>query len=299
MHEHPKNSKKVVGAIIFNLAISITAYIGGVVSGSLALISEAGHNLTDVLALGIGYVGERLGERPSNKRHSFGYKRAEVLAALINAIALIVIAILVIVEAVNRWAAQAPVGLTALFIFGAVGLIGNIASILLLHEDAEKTLNRKAMYLHLFYDVLSSAAVILTGFVIWLTGTYYIDLVVSIGISGFMLWNSITLLRNVIHLIMQGVPDGVDMDAIRKDILSIPAVNDVHTLHVWGINSEENVLSCHLCTKSEDTDQVINQINALMKEKHDIIHTTIQVERRALCKNSDEDYGTKHAAQHG
>jgi len=285
MHDHPKNSKKVIGAIIFNLAISITAYVGGIVSGSLALISEAGHNLTDVLALGIGYAGERLGERPSNKKHSFGYKRAEVLAALINAIALIVIAIFIIVEAVHRWSAQTPVGLTMLFIFGAVGLVGNVASIWLLHEDAEKTLNRKAMYLHLFYDVLSSIAVIISGIVIWLTGTYYIDLIVSIAISAFMLWNSLTLLRTVTHLIMQGVPDGVDMDAIRADILSIPHVNDVHTLHVWGINSEENILSCHLCTQSKDTDAIIKDVNALMKKKHGIAHTTIQVERQALCKD--------------
>jgi len=298
MHDHPKNSKKVIGAIIFNLAISITAYVGGIVSGSLALISEAGHNLTDVLALGIGYAGERLGERPSNKKHSFGYKRAEVLAALINAIALIVIAIFIIVEAVHRWSAQTPVGLTMLFIFGAVGLIGNVASIWLLNEDAEKTLNRKAMYLHLFYDVLSSVAVIISGIVIWLTGTYYVDLIVSIGISAFMLWNSLTLLRNVTHLIMQGVPDGVDMDAIRDDILSVPRVNDVHTLHVWGINSEENVLSCHLCTQSKDTDSVIKEVNALMKKKHGITHTTIQVEQQALCKDKEKDHAVAHKQQH-
>jgi len=284
MHEHPKSGKKVLGAIIFNFAITIAEYIGGIASGSLALISDAGHNLTDTLALAIGYVGERLGERPSNKKHSFGFKRAEILAALINAISLILIAVFIIVEAVHRWSIQTSIGLTVLFIVGGIGLLGNIASILLLREDAEKTLNRRAMYLHLLYDALSSVAVILSGIIIWLTGAQYVDLIVSVGIAVFMLWNSTTLLRSVIHIIMQGVPDGVDMDAIRADILSIPHVNDVHTLHIWGINSEENILSCHLCTQSKDTDAVIKEVNARMKKKHGIAHTTIQVERQALCQ---------------
>ena len=286
-HTHNHHGKNIGWAILINIGITIAEVIGGTLSGSLALLSDAGHNLSDVISLGLSFVGEKLSNQKATRRHTFGFKRTEIFTALINSLSLVGIAFFIVMEALKRISAPQQLSLGLMLVVATIGLLGNLFSMVILGKRGSN-LNVKAAYLHLFYDALSSVAVIVSGFLIYLTGWFIVDLVVSLLISGMVLWSGLGVIKRTIHIFMQGVPEGLEFDKILEDILKVPGISSVHGLHIWSINSSDVFLSCHVCIEQtdgkRDTDKIIQDINEMLQQNHRIHHTVIQAENRNLCE---------------
>lgn len=287
MHSHDHQIKRIGWAILINIGITVAEIIGGILSGSLALLSDAGHNLSDVISLGFSFLGEKLSTRKATRRHTFGFKRTEIFTALVNSLSLIGIAFFIAWEALKRISSPPELSLGLMMGIATIGLIGNLLSMAILGKR-ENNLNIKAAYLHLFYDAISSIAVIGSGLFIYVTGWVTADLVVSLLIAGMVFWSGLGMIKRTIHIFMQGVPEHLEFDRVLKDILGISGVQSVHGLHIWSINSNEVFLSCHVCTAQNedrrDTDRIIKEINEMLQEKHHIQHTAIQLENRNLCE---------------
>ena len=284
---HDHNVKNIGWAILINIGITLAEAIGGTLSGSLALLSDAGHNLADVISLGLSFVGEKLSNQKATRRHTFGFKRTEIFTALINSLSLVGIAFFIVMEALKRISSPPELSLGLMLGVATIGLLGNLFSMVILGKK-ESNLNVKAAYLHLFYDAISSVAVIGSGLLIFLTGWVILDLAVSLLIAGLVLWSGLGVIKRTIHIFMQGVPEHLEFDRILQDILGVPGVNSVHGLHIWSIDSSDVFLSCHVCTAESDgkgdTDRIIQNINEMLQQNHRIHHTVIQAETRNLCE---------------
>jgi cobalt-zinc-cadmium efflux system protein len=287
-HTHQFDNKfKLILVIFFNTLITLAEYIGGMLSGSLALISDAGHNLSDVLSLMLGYAGEKVTEIDPNKRYTFGLKRFEVLIALVNALTLVGVGIFIVYEAVSRFNNPVKIDISIMLIVAVIGLLGNIFSIIVLSRSRNSNLNMKAAFLHLLYDAISSAGVIAAGVIIYFTELYWIDLLFSLVIVIMIVWSSKDIIIESLHIFMQGAPVHIDSDEIYRNILDLENVGDVHGLHIWSINSTEIFLSCHILTdqnvKDINTDELIMSVNRMLEEKYGIEHTTLQIETEGIC----------------
>lgn len=286
-HNHNRNAKKILHAILINILFTVAEAIGGFISGSLALLSDAGHNLSDVISLVLSFLGEKISEKKPTPKHTFGLKRTEIFAALINSLSLVGIAFFIIFEALRRISLPPQLSLKLMLVVALIGLAGNLFSMFIL-GNKERNLNLKAAYLHLFYDAISSIAVILSGIVIYFTGWTTLDLIVSLLIAGMILWSGLGIIKKTIHIFMQGVPEHLEFDKILNDVLSVSGVKSVHDLHIWSINSKESFLSCHICLDEsrgeKNTDKIIQYINEILLKKHNINHTVIQTENQDLCE---------------
>jgi cobalt-zinc-cadmium efflux system protein len=284
VHAHNRVSgRKLFWAIVFNLGITLAEVVGGFISGYLALLADAVHNLSDVAALGLAWLGVKGSEKPATKKSTYGYKRVEVMTAFISAVSLVVIAVFILVEAYRRLRHPQPITQPAIFLSVAViGLIGNIVSIYFLHSEKGKSLNMKTAFLHMSYDALSSAVVIIGGVAILLTGWHVIDVILSATIAMMIFWSSYLVIKEAILIFLEAVPQGVDFDAVLKAIMEIPQVRDVHDLHIWSLSSHEIALSCHVAIEEEDFHDgpdIIVAINHMLKERFRIGHPTIQIEQ--------------------
>ena len=288
MHTHNNSGKRIAWVILFNLAIVIAEYIGGMLSGSLALLSDAGHNFSDVLSLNVSYFGERFSHSKATKKHSFGFKRFEVVAAFVNAISLCTIGIIIITEAFGRVISNQEISLGIMLPVAIIGLLGNIFSVILLTKEKGKNLNMKSAYLHLAYDALSSVFVIIAAIVIALMHFVAIDVVMSVVIALMMIWSGFGVLKQALHIFMQGVPESIDFQHVNDDIISIDGISGIHDLHIWSVNSEDIFLSCHACLNEEISKKSINEIiqnaNSVLKEKYGITHSAIQFEYAGICE---------------
>lgn len=282
--------KKFILVILLNSVITAAEYAGGVLSGSLALVSDAGHNLSDVLSLILGYAGEKVSERRPNRRFSFGLKRFEVAAALVNALTLLGIGAYILYEAAVRYLNPVPIDIRVMLPVGLIGLGGNLASILILARDRKSTLNVKAAFLHLLYDTISSIAVIVAGITLLLTGLPVIDLAISVLIVAMMAASSLSIIRDSFRIFLQGAPAGINPDEVYADISQVENVRSVHGLHIWSINSAETFLSCHIIAAETpggcDTDSIIKSVNAMLEKRYGINHTTIQIENSRICSET-------------
>ncbi|NOX71518.1 MAG: cation transporter [Candidatus Micrarchaeota archaeon] len=286
MHKHNLNGKRIGLVLLFNILITLAEYVGGILSGSLALISDAGHNFSDVLALLLGYIGERFSSKKATKRHSFGLKRFEVFTALINALALWAIGAYIIFESVKRFYLPHEIFTSMMLPIAIIGLIGNTLSILVLHKYKKKNLNMKAAYVHMFYDTISSVFVIISGMLIIFTNVVIFDLIASIVIALMIFWSGFDIIRKSVHIFMQGVPEDIDFEKVYNAINNAEGVRSVHNLHIWSIDSNEIFLSCHICMERErksNTDLIIKEINKLLEKEFNITHTTIQTENENMC----------------
>lgn len=291
-HNHKEYSKSLVITILLNLIITIAEYIGGIISGSLGLISDAAHNLSDVLSLILGFFGEKISTKKANKKHSFGLKRFEILTALINGLLLWGIAIFIIIEAFRRFENPVNISIGLMLGIAFIGLFGNLFSVLILNKDKSHSLNMKAAYLHLFYDTLSSVAIIIVGIIIYFTNFIFLDLLISILISIMILFSGFDVIKKSFNIFMQGVPEHLSFDEIHKAILKIKGVKSVHDIHVWAVDSNDVFLSCHVCldknigkSKNSNIDLILHNLNYELKEKFNIDHTTIQTENNQMCRN--------------
>ncbi|GGL64901.1 cation efflux system protein [Pseudomonas brenneri] len=258
----------------------IAEVIGAFVTGSLALLSDAAHMMTDTLALAISLVAIQVAKRAADRKRTFGYARFEILAAAFNALLLFVVAFYILYEAYQRLQAPAEIQSTGMLVIAVLGLIVNLISMRLLSAASDESLNVKGAYLEVWSDMLGSIGVILAAVVIMFTGWAWVDSVVAAAIGFWVLPRTWTLLKESMNVLLQGVPDGIDIDAVEQAICAVPGVKEVHDLHVWALTSGKNVLSTHLVADPAlgSEQQILAQVTELLYEQFDISHVTLQIE---------------------
>lgn len=283
-HHHEVRSNNLLIATVLNIVIAVAEIIGGIVSNSLSLISDALHNVSDATAVFIAWVAHKISKRPSNQKRTFGYKRIEILAALLNAAVLAGISIYLFYEAALRLIEPQPVKGLIMLVVAAIGFIANLVAVLLLHRDAKKNINFKAAYLHLMGDTLSSVAVIFGGILIYYYDLYWVDPVITILIGLYILKETFGVLKQANDILMQGTPSGIDLEMIRTDLEMIPEISNIHHVHAWNLDDQSIHFECHVDLKADaklsDTEKLFRKIEILLSEKHHIAHLTIQFEHQ-------------------
>ena len=284
MHVLPGSSagaSKVLRISLFvTLAYIVLLLIAGIRAHSLALLSEAGHNLSDFLALLLSLVAVYLQSRPPSATKTYGYHRAGVLAALINAASLVVLSFFIFYEAFRRVQHPEPVHAGLMMWVAAGGVLMNgIIAILLYRSGGD--INIRSALLHEVGDTLSTAAVIAGGWAILATGQYWIDSALSFGIGALILWSSIGILRETMNILLEGTPRGLKLDRLETAIRKVEGVNDVHDLHVWSIGSESHALSCHIAIADippSASERILRDVKEVLQHDFRVVHTTIQFE---------------------
>ena len=284
-HHHSTGSGgRLFFTILLNIGITAAEFVGGLLTGYLALLADAVHNLSDVAALLLAYIGEIGSKHSPTKKSTYGYKRIEVITAFTSAVALVVIAIYIFYEAYQRLIAPVPLSNPGLLLtIAAIGFIGNILSVLLLKPARSKSLNIKAAFLHMLYDALSSLAVIIGAVVILNTGLTYIDPILSILIGLMILYSSFDVLKEATMIFMEAVPERIDYDSVSAAIEEHPKVIGVHDLHIWSLSSNSVALSCHIQLDKADylaSPMVISELSQMLLDKFNIGHSTFQPERK-------------------
>ncbi|GEN80283.1 cation diffusion facilitator family transporter [Actinotalea fermentans] len=288
-HEHAhgtatgRHRRRLVLVLAMTLSVVGVQVVGGLVSGSLALLADAGHMLTDATGVAIALIASVLAARPATSARTFGLQRAEVLAALANAVLLAALAVWVIVEAIGRWNDPPEVGSGLMLLVALVGAGANVVSLLALRGARDESLNVRGAYLEVLGDLVGSIAVIIAAVIIATTGYARADVIASVGIGLFILPRAWGLLRDVLDVLLEATPKGLDLDVVREHIRQTPGVVDVHDLHAWTITSGVPVLSAHVvvdqdCIDGGRTGLVLDQLGACLGEHFETEHCTFQVE---------------------
>lgn len=280
-HSHADGSARVLrySLIATLIYVGVTAF-AGVRAHSLALLSEAGHNLTDVLAMVLSWVALRIQSRPPSATKTFGYHRAGVLAAFINAVTLVAIAFYIFYEAGMRLYHPVEVHPKLMIWIAAAGVIMNGVIAWFLFRSS-RDVNIRSVVVHQVGDTLSTGAVIIGGWIILLTGHNWIDPVLSIGIGCLILWSSLGIIRETLNILLEGTPSSVSVEKIIEGIGGLHGVNDVHDVHVWSIGSETHALSCHIGIDDippSESENILRNVKELLAARFHIHHTTIQFE---------------------
>jgi cobalt-zinc-cadmium efflux system protein len=283
MHENNDVSlPRLIFTIILNLIITVAQIVGGIISGSLALISDAIHNLSDTISVILAYIAQLLSLKPSTKQSTFGYKRAEILAAFINAVALIAISVYLIIEAIERLLEPQPVDARWMFWLGLLGLIANGLSVLVLEREKNKNINIKAAYLHLLGDALTSLAVIAGAGLIWFFGVVWVDAVVTILIGVYLLVHTSKLLAESVMILMQMAPKTFDGKRVEEQLLKISGIRRVYHIHVWNLTDKILHYECHIELENDfrvsETNDINVKVRKILHDEFDIDHVTIQFE---------------------
>ncbi|RZJ98337.1 MAG: cation transporter [Brevundimonas sp.] len=268
--------------LVINLAFVAVEFGAGIVSGSTALMADAGHNLSDVLGLAMAGGAAWLARRAGGSQKTYGYGKATVLAALFNALLLIFACGAIAFEAVRRLAEPAPVGSTTIMIVAGIGFVINLGTALLFMKDQHKDLNVRGAYLHMMADAAVSIGVVIAGAAIMFSGWSLIDPIVSILIVVVILIGTWGLLKDSVNLALDAAPRGVDVNAVRAAFLALPGVSAVHDLHVWGLSTTDTALTAHLVHDRADADALLIEAQTLARSRFEISHTTLQLESGAL-----------------
>ncbi len=281
-HQHQSSGKNLLVSIILNILITIAQIIGGLLSGSLALISDALHNFSDVLALIFSYVAHRLSKKEASIDQTFGYKRAEILAAFVNAITLMVVAIYLIFEAFYRFSNPEKIQSNIVIWLSLLGIVANGISAFFLKKDAGHNLNMQSAYIHLFTDMMASFAVLVGGLLMHYFQIYWIDSVLTFVIAVYLIFIGYDLLKKSTQMLMLFTPSHLDINQIVTEIHKIDGVGKLHHIHVWHLNDHELHLEAHLdCSndiKMSEFNQLLEKVEAVLLEKFQINHTNIQPE---------------------
>ncbi|WP_291275183.1 cation diffusion facilitator family transporter [Flavobacterium sp.] len=282
IHKHEVKATNLIISIVLNLIITLAQLVGGIISGSLALISDALHNFSDVISLVFSLVAHKLSRRKASIDHTFGYKRAELIAAFTNAATLIIVAFILIYGAVERFFHPHPIGSDLVIWLALLGIIANGASVLFLKKDADHNLNMKSAYLHLLTDMMASVAVLVGGLLMKFYGWFWVDSVMTILIAIYLIVVGIDLLKSSTKMLMLFTPEEIDIKEIVREVHKIAGVGKLHHIHVWHLNEEELHLEAHLdCAediKMSDFNELLHQIELCLFEKFGINHINIQPE---------------------
>jgi cobalt-zinc-cadmium efflux system protein len=281
-HHHHSHSKYLLFTILLNVVITVAQVFGGLWSGSLALLSDALHNFSDVLSLVISYVAEKLVKRKSTRTKTFGYKRAGILAAFINAATLLIVALILIKEAIERFLEPQFIDSTWVTWLSVVAIVGNGLSVFLLYDGADKNLNMKSAYLHLLTDMLASVAVLVGGLLMKYLGWFWVDPVLTLAIALYLIYVGYQLLVSATKILMLFSPEHIDINELVKKIVVLDGVSNIHHIHLWPLNEDELHLEAHI---EMEVDSPISKFNALHTKisslllvDYGINHVTLQPE---------------------
>jgi len=282
IHKHEVKGNNLILSILLNLLITIAQVIGGIISGSLALISDALHNFSDVLSLVFTLVAHKLSRRKASLNNTFGYKRAELIAAFINAITLIIVAFFLIYEASSRLFHPEPIKSGLVIWLALLGIVVNGGSVLLLKKDSEHNLNMKSAYLHLLTDMMASVAVLVGGLLMKFYGWFWVDSIMTLLIASYLIYVSYDLIKSATKMLMLFTPDYINIKELVREVHKIKGVNKLHHIHIWHLNDEELHLEAHLdCSediKMSEFNILLEKIETVLYNEFKINHINIQPE---------------------
>ena len=289
-HQHNLKGKNLLIATALNLVITIVEIIGGLVSNSLALLSDAIHNLGDTIAVLLAYIANLISRKSADEKKTFGYKRVEILTALFNAVVLIVIIVFLFIEAYKRFQEPEPIKGLIMFIVATVGLIANLVAVLLLRGDSQHNLNIRAAYLHLLGDTISSVAVIIGSILIYFFEVYWIDPVITVLIGLYIIKEAYVVLKEAVDILMQGTPATINLQEVVNEIEKHNEISNVHHVHAWRLDDKQIHFECHIDLIMDLTlskaDDIRTEIETLLQNKFGISHVTIQFEYN-FCDQKD------------
>jgi len=287
-HDHSHHNhgdlkgRNLLISIFLNIIITLAQAIGGVLSGSLALLSDALHNFSDVLSLVISYIANKLGKRKASTRRTFGYKRAEIIAAFVNAATLIIVAVLLIIEAVKRFNDTPIINSDLVIWLSLLGILANGFSVLLLKKDADKNMNMRSAYLHLLTDMLASIAVLIGGLLMKYYQVYWVDNVLTFAIAIYLIVVGAQLLRESLRVLMLFTPTDFPVDEMVIKVNGLEGVKNMHHIHIWQLNEDEIHLEAHIefenDIKLSSFNLILTKIESFLLEKYQINHVNIQPE---------------------
>lgn len=280
-HETPTNlDNKLKLGLVLNTGFTIIEFAAGIFSGSLALTSDAGHNLTDSLSILISFFGNKISKREANEEHSYGYGRASILTALLNGVILILLAGYIFYEAIQRISKPEPVEGGIIMLVAFIGILVN-GGVALLFKNEKADLNIRGAYVNMFFDMLASVGALFAGFLIVITGKTIFDPIISILIGILLVKSSIGVVRDAMHVLLEGVPEGVDVKKVKDAILALPKIKNVDDLHIWAISSRLSALSCHIVIEDcdmEESTKIVKQVKEDLHKNFNIEHATIETE---------------------
>ncbi|QFZ54458.1 cation transporter [Oceanihabitans sp. IOP_32] len=282
-HSHPNlKGRKLLVTIVLNILITLAQVVGGLISGSLALLSDALHNFSDVISLVISYVADRLTKRKASLNKTFGYKRAEILAAFVNAATLIVVAVLLIIEAVERFQNPQAIESNLVIWLSAIAILGNGFSVLLLKKEAKTNMNMKSAYVHLLTDMMASVAVLIGGLLMKYHQMYWVDSALTFAIALYLVWMGFDLLKDSTKVLMLFTPTSTPINKIVADITTFESIKNVHHVHIWQLNEDEIHFEAHIDFNEDISlsqfDSILHEIEDLLWKKYGINHVNIQPE---------------------
>ncbi|MCF8724805.1 cobalt-zinc-cadmium efflux system protein [Nitrospina gracilis] len=305
-HQSFKNMKaaliqnKLKLAIFLTSLVMVAEAVGGILAHSLSLLGDAAHMLTDVFSLSLSWFALKIADKPVTATKTYGYHRMEIFAALTNGILLFIMALWILWEAIERFQSPLPVHTPTVMVVALLGLITNLAVMYFLKDSVghghHHDLNLKGAFYHVIGDTLASVAVLLGGLVMWYTQWYVLDVVIAALISLILMWGARSIIADSFHILLEGVPRGISLKEVERELTAIPAVEDIHELHVWCICSNIYALSTHALVNNSKVSQVedtLKEIKALLKDRFNITHSTIQFEF-SPCSVSDALCDMKH-----
>ena len=281
-HSHDLKGRNLLISIILNVVITLAQAIGGVISGSLALLSDAVHNLSDVISLIISYAANALAHKQASTNKTFGYKRAEIIAAFVNSATLIIVAVFLIKEAIERFLSPQDVGTGIVIALSILGILANGFSVLLLKSDSERNMNMRSAYLHLFTDMMASIAVLLGGILMYFFGWFWIDPLLTLIIALYLIYMGYELLKSSTRVLMLFTPASIEVKQIVEAICRLGPIENVHHVHIWQLNEDELHMEAHIDFKEDialsEFDRILVDIEKLVYEEFGINHVNIQPE---------------------
>lgn len=282
-HDHKDlQGQKLLISILLNIVITVAQVIGGLVSGSLSLLSDALHNFSDVISLIVSYVATKLTKQKASINRTFGYKRAEILAAFINASTLVIVAILLIIEAIKRFKNPQEVESNLVIWLSLIAIIGNGLSVLLLRKDSKNNINMRSAYLHLLTDMLASVAVLIGGLLMKYYQLFWVDSLLTLLIALYLIWVGYDLLKTSTKMLMLFTPDDINIKDVVRTVNKLPRVSKLHHVHIWNLSDDELHLEAHLDLEEDISTTAFNdlllEIEKVLHDEFNINHVTIQPE---------------------
>ncbi|WP_347840338.1 cation diffusion facilitator family transporter [uncultured Draconibacterium sp.] len=290
-HHHDVKGKKLLWVTILNLAITFVQVVGGIVSNSLSLLSDALHNLGDSSAIFIAFLAGKRSHKEANEQKTFGYKRIEILAALFNGVVLIGICLYLFIEAYQRFLHPEPIKGKIMFIVASFGLLANLISVVVLNKDKNDNLNIRAAYLHLLGDTFSSVAVIIGGLAIWKFGVFWIDPLITVLVGLYIIYHTWDVVKETVDILMQSTPADIDLSKIKNEVEKIEEIDNIHHIHVWKLDDTQIHLEAHINLAKNITMKQLMEVRAqaeeVLHQKFGIAHITLQAGYKCCGTNPD------------
>ncbi|ACV25886.1 cation diffusion facilitator family transporter [Kangiella koreensis] len=273
------SKKNLLWALSLTGTFMVVEVIGGIVSGSLALLADAGHMLTDTAALLLAYSALYFASKPADNKRTFGYGRLQVLAAYTNGVFLVLLTGWIVWEAIHRFIEPNPIQSASMFTVAVIGLIVNLLVFKILHSAGESNINIRSALLHVLGDLLGSVGAIIAAITIWIWGLLWVDPLLSIFVAVLILRSAYYVIKDASHILLEGIPIDISMNNIRSDLMSIKGVEDIHHMHAWSLSEDEPMMTFHaLVDSAMDSDYLLEEMLLLLKKRHGVGHATIQIE---------------------